>query len=281
MEGSHRCADLSERTMKKYISFFRLRFNMGIQYRAAAAAGVVTQFVWGFMECFLFRAFYEADPAAFPMEFSATVSYVWMQQAFLAVFATWMMDNEIFDMIKNGNIAYELCRPVSVYRVWFARNCALRLSRAALRCVPILLVAVLLPEPFRLTPPADGRTLGMFAVTMALGLLVTVSIAMIVYALSFFTITPQGLTIFFTSAMEFFSGAIIPLPFLPQPLRTITELLPFAGMQNVPLRIYGGDLAGTEMARAVGLQVFWLAALLLLGGWLCGKGVRRIVVQGG
>ena len=39
--------------MKKYLSFFRMRFLMGLQYRAAAAAGVVTQFTWGFMERFI------------------------------------------------------------------------------------------------------------------------------------------------------------------------------------------------------------------------------------
>lgn len=53
--------------MKKYISFFRLRFSMGLQYRTAAAAGIVTQFFWGAMEILVYRAFYEADAAAFPM----------------------------------------------------------------------------------------------------------------------------------------------------------------------------------------------------------------------
>lgn len=33
--------------MKKYISFFWLRFSMGLQYRTAAAAGIVTQFFLG------------------------------------------------------------------------------------------------------------------------------------------------------------------------------------------------------------------------------------------
>ena len=33
--------------MKKYISFFKIRFSMGLQYRTAALAGVVTQFAWG------------------------------------------------------------------------------------------------------------------------------------------------------------------------------------------------------------------------------------------
>ena len=50
--------------MKKYISFFRLRLVMGLQYRAAALGGVVTQFFWGFMEIIALRAFYESDPAA-------------------------------------------------------------------------------------------------------------------------------------------------------------------------------------------------------------------------
>ena len=42
---------------------------MGLQYRAAALAGVATQFAWGFMEIMIFRAFYRADPASFPYEF--------------------------------------------------------------------------------------------------------------------------------------------------------------------------------------------------------------------
>ena len=55
--------------MKKYLSFFRLRFTMNLQYRAAAFGGVATQFAWGFMEIMVFRAFYRADPGAFPMSF--------------------------------------------------------------------------------------------------------------------------------------------------------------------------------------------------------------------
>lgn len=73
--------------MKKYLSFFRLRFLHGLQYRTAAVSGIVTQFVWGAMEILLFRAFYQADPTSFPMTFQALSTYVWLQQAFLA--PTW------------------------------------------------------------------------------------------------------------------------------------------------------------------------------------------------
>ena len=116
--------------MKKYLSFFRMRFLMGLQYRAAAAAGVVTQFTWGFMELLVFRAFYQADASAFPMSFEAVASYIWLQQAFLALFMAWMMEAEIFSSIVDGNIAYEMCRPIHIYSMWFARSVANRVSKA-------------------------------------------------------------------------------------------------------------------------------------------------------
>ncbi|MDF2609974.1 MAG: transporter permease [Lachnospiraceae bacterium] len=267
--------------MKKYRSFFRLRFEMGLQYRAAALAGVVTQFTWGFMEILVYGAFYKADASLFPMTLTALGSYIWLQQAFLAFFMAWFMEEEIFEAIIDGNIAYELCRPISIYSMWFTRSVANRLSRAVLRCFPILLVAAFLPKPFGLTAPGNLATFVLFVLTMLLGLLVTVAFCMLVYVLTFFTVSPQGLRILFVSSVEFFSGAVIPLPFFPDKIRSIMELLPFASMQNVPLRVYSEDLAGTAIGKAIILQVIWLFVLVGLGKLLCSIAVRRVTLQGG
>ena len=43
--------------MKKYLAFFRLRFSMGLQYRAAALGGLVCQFFWGAMAILAFKSF--------------------------------------------------------------------------------------------------------------------------------------------------------------------------------------------------------------------------------
>jgi len=254
---------------------------MGLQYRVAALAGLTTQFVWGFMQLMIYKAFYEADANAFPMTFSATVSYIWMQQAFIAFFAVWMIENEIFDTVVNGNIAYELCRPIKIYNMWFARSLANRMSRAVLRCFPILLVAVMLPEPYGISKPASVMHFVLFAITLILGLLVTVSFCMLVYGLTFFTISPQGLRIVFTSTVEFLAGAIIPLPFFPAKLQALMELLPFAAMQNVALRVYSGSMTVLEMQKTIALQVFWLIVLVVLGSSLCKLAEKKITVQGG
>ncbi len=267
--------------MRKYLSFFRLRFSMGLQYRTAALAGIVTQFFWGFMEIMVFRAFYEAEPEQFPVAFEAMVSYVWLQQAFLAFFAVWMLNGEIYNTIMEGNIAYELCRPIRIYDMWFSKEAANRMARAVLRCFPILLVAVFLPEPFQLLAPASFLHFGLFLLTMLLGLWVTVAFCVLIYITAFFTISPNGLCMLFTSITELLAGAIIPLPFFPERIQRVLELLPFASMQNVALRVYSGSMSAPEMERAILLQVFWLVTLTLTGKLVCNMAEKKVTIQGG
>ncbi len=254
---------------------------MGLQYRTAALAGIATQFVWGFMEINVFYAFNQSDPAAFPMGFEQLASYIWMQQAFLALFMTWFMETEIFDSIMDGNICYELCRPIDIYDMWFARSVANRTSRALLRCVPILIVAFFLPAPYALTLPPDALTFLRFIAAMVLGMTVTVAMCMLVYMLSFFTVSPQGLRIIFAMTAELFQGIVIPIPFFPPRVQKILELLPFASMENVPLRIYSGHISGGEAVRAMLLQVFWIVALVAIGKLICGSAMKKVTLQGG
>ena len=267
--------------MRKYFAFFRLRFSMGLQYRSAALAGILTQFAWGLMEILTFRAFYLADPDAFPMTFQALSAYIWMQQAFLSLFMAWMMEGEIFNSITDGNIAYELCRPIDIYNMWFSRSVANRFSKALLRSVPLLLVTAFLPAPYGLTPPVSLSAFLLFLVSLVLGTLVCVAFCMLIYMTCFFTISPMGVRILTISVVDFFSGAVIPLPFFPDKLRLIMELQPLASVQNVPLRIYSGDLRGTAMHQAIILQIFWLIALVCIGKILNAIAIKRIIVQGG
>ncbi len=267
--------------MDKYLSFFRLRFLYGLQYRAAALAGIATQFTWGALEILMFQSFYAADPKAFPMTFPALTSYIWMQQAFLALYMTWFLENDIFDSIKNGNIAYELCRPIDLYNMWFTRSMANRLSRALLRCMPILLFAAFLPEPYGLSIPEDTKAFLWFLVTMVLAFLVVIAFCMLVYIITFYTISPMGVRMVAVATVEFFSGAVIPLPFFPEKIQRIFELLPFGSMQNVPLRTYTGDITGLSLYKAIVLQVIWTFLLILAGKLLMTKALKKVVIQGG
>lgn len=267
--------------LTKYRSIFRIRFVNGLQYRLAALAGLSTQFFWGFMEILLYKAFYQANPEAFPMEFSALVSYIWLQQAFLTLYMSWYFDGDIFDAITSGNVAYELCRPMNLYLFWFTRSMASRVSKAALRCLPVLIIAFLLPEPFRMRLPVSLPIFVLFLITMGMALLLTVSMTMVIYGLTFYTMSPLGLKTIFFSAAEFCSGALVPLPFLPDGVQNFLNILPFASVQNLPFRIYSGDIAGMDILWGVLLQIFWTGTLIALGALIFKNALKRAVVQGG
>ncbi|NLV35688.1 MAG: ABC transporter permease [Clostridiaceae bacterium] len=267
--------------MREYLSFFKIRFSIGLQYRAAAWAGMATQFAWGGMTILLFRAFYQSSQNALPMTMSELSSYIWLQQAFLALYMVWYFDNDIFGSIMSGNIAYELCRPIDIYAMWFTKNMAVRISRAVLRCLPILVFAAFLPAPYNISLPISPAAGLLFIISMILGLLVVVAFSMIIYVSAFYTISPIGIRILATSVLEFFTGAIIPLPFFPQSLQTLMYLLPFASMQSTPFMIYNGYISGERIASAISLQIIWLIILLALGKTLMVRALRKVVVQGG
>lgn len=267
--------------MKKYLAFFRIRFTNTLQYRTAALAGMVTQFVWGMMELLAYHAFYQANPTAFPMTFQQTAAYIWLQQAFLALFMLWFFENEIFSAITSGGIAYELVRPMDLYGRWFCQSVSNRLAKTLLRALPIFLIAIFLPAPFSLTLTTHGGRLLLFFISTCLSLGVVVSVSMLVYISTFYTLSPLGVRLMVAAVGDFLAGGIIPLPFFPQPFRQIVELLPFAAMQNMPLRIYSGNLTGQALQTGLFLQVFWLVSLVALGKVWLKKALQKVIVQGG
>jgi len=266
---------------KPYFALIGIRFLNGLQYRAAALAGLSTQFAWGFMILLGFRAFREANPAAFPMTETEMAAYIWLQQAFIAWLFIWFWENDIFADITSGNIAYELVRPVDLYSRWFAQVIGNRVARTVLRCLPILVVAAFLPGDLRLAAPPTWETAGLFTLSMILALGVVSSLGMLFYGATVYSISAHGMRVIVPVLADFCAGAIVPLPFFPETLRRVMELLPFATIQNVPLRIYSGHMAGAEAWQGIGLQVFWLVVQLVLGRMLFRKALRKVVVQGG
>ena len=97
--------------MKAYLTYFKLKFITGLQYRSAAWAGIATQFFFGFVYIMVYIAFYESGGKDIPMTLSQTITYLWLNQALLALVNQFTRDEELFKMVKEGTISYELARP--------------------------------------------------------------------------------------------------------------------------------------------------------------------------
>ena len=267
--------------MRASLAIFRMRFIHSLQYRAAAWAGVSTQVFWGFMEVLLYKAFYEGSAAAFPMTFTQITSYIWLRQAFFALFLLWSVDADILEMIKDGNVAYEIIRPADLYSLWFFRNLGSRLSKAALRCGPIFVIGFLLPKPYGLSLPPDLAAAAGFLISFAMACFLIIGMCMWIYVLTFYTVASKGVQNIVGSIADFLAGSLIPIPLMPAAVQKVLYWLPFASSQSLPYLIYNGYFRGPEVWFQLARQFVWMVLVIGSGYLMMQKALRRVIIQGG
>lgn len=267
--------------MKPYIQYFSLSFKKELQYRIAALAGMTTQFFWGFMYLMIFGAFYANGAANTDFKFEQLVDYIWLQQAFLAFIMAWFRDNELFKLITSGNLSYELCRPLDLYHYWYAKLLSKRLASALLRFAPILLVATLLPEPYKLNMPFSVMSFVVFIVALIQGLILMVALSMFVYLMTIKTLSPTGALLVYSIGADFMSGTLIPIPMMPSQWQRFLEWMPFRYTADFSFRVYSGHISVQSALSGLLIQFMWIVFAVLLGKLLMSKSLKSVTLQGG
>jgi ABC-2 type transport system permease protein len=261
------------------------RFQLTLQYRAAALAGFVTQLWFGVIRVSIFAAFYAGGATKAPMNLASAVDYVWLGQAFL-IFLPWNADPDVAEMVRTGAVAYERLRPVDTYAWWFARAIARTTAQVLPRALLMFAFAgALLPlvglGRWGLQPPASATAGALFALSCLGVVLLSAAITLLINIITVAAMTDRGANLLAASVVNFFSGMILPLAFFPDPLRPLLRSLPFAGLADLPFSIYFGAISGRGAASAIGLQFGWVAILVLGGRAWLGAALRRLQVQGG
>lgn len=250
---------------------------MLLQYRGAALGGLITQIFFGLIFVMAYEALFASSAAPQPMTPQEVVTYLWLNQALFAMLP-WQPDAEIRQMMRTGNVAYELVRPFSLYWHWFARALALRSAPTLLRALPLTVLAALF---FGLGAPSGAESAAWFGVSVLMALVLSSAITVVLNASLFWTISGEGAAMLVPAMVMALSGQNIPLPFYPDWLQPVLHWLPFRGLMDVPSRIYSGAIAPEQAPFEIGSQLAWCVALVFIGGLIVRKGARRLVVQGG
>jgi ABC-2 type transport system permease protein len=270
--------------VRPYVAILGARFRTMLQYRAAALAGLWTQVFFGVVLISVYEAFYASTDRPQPLSFPQVVSYVWLGQALLALLP-WNADSEVRGLVRSGAVVYELCRPLDLYTLWFVRAMAWRMAPTLLRAVPMVLLAMfVLPlvglAEWRLQPPDPAAGVG-FAAAMICTLLLSCALTTLINITLMWTISGDGALVLLTALVTVCSGMIVPLPLFPDWAQPLLLALPFAGLVDLPFRIYVGSIDPGGVPAVLLHQLFWTALLVLAGRWLLSRGLRRLVVQGG
>ena len=263
--------------MKPYVSVFRMRWKMEMQYRGAVLGGVICQLFFGLVLVALYRALYAGKPQPVPL--ASVTSYVWLQQAFFRMLLS--SDTELMDKIRTGGIAYDLCRPLGLYGYYFARIMAQKAVGSLLRAAPMLVFALLLPPGWGLSLPASPAALLWALGGWGLGLLCVCALENITMGFTMRTLDFKGVQALLNLLMMTFSGNILPLTMFPDSWQRAVTALPYAQLLDAPIRLYTGEWALVQAPRVLGTQLIWTALLAGAGLLLWGKNQKRMVIQGG
>ena len=276
---------MTMRWLRPYLAAFRARFQLMLQYRAAALAGFATQCWWGGIRIMVFAAFYGVQPAAAPFSLADAVTYVWLGQALLALLP-WLADPEIGQAVRTGGVGYDRLRPVDAYGYWYARTMGWMVARALPRALLMLLAAgIALPlagfGEWAWRPPSGVAAALLFVPALVLMTALGTAILMLANIVVAASLNERGVNTILTPLVIVFSGSLLPLDFFPDALRPFLHAQPFAGLVDIPFRIYFADLSGVAALKGLALQAGWTLVLVMLGRLAMDRMMRRLEMQGG
>lgn len=274
--------------LRPYRAAFAARFQLMLQYRAAALAGFATQCWWGGLKVMVFAAFYGASAggaAAAPIALSQVITYTWTAQGLLALLP-WQPDPDVVAGVRTGGVTYDRLRPVDAYAYWYVRSAAWMAARAVPRVALMAAFAGLaLPliglADWSWKPPAGLEAAILFPVSLALALMLGAAVMMLINIVVAATLNDRGVTILFAPVLIVLSGNLMPLPLYPDAVQGLLLFQPFAGILDIPCRIYMGHLTGPDAWLGLGLQAFWSLFAMLIGRLWMERTMQRLEVQGG
>ena len=263
--------------MRAYLSAFRMRRRLEVQYRGAVLGGIICQIFFGLILIAVYRTLYAGKPQSMPL--SHITSYVWLQQAFFRMLVA--SDPDLLDKIRTGGIAYDLCRPLPLYGFYYARIMAQKLMGSLLRAVPMIIFAALLPGGWGMGAPASLPALLAAAAALVLGLSCVCAMENITMAFTMRTLDPRGIQAMLNLLMTILSGNLLPLTLFPDSWQRVITLLPYAQLLDAPIRLYTGEALLADAPRMLLIQACWTAVLTALGILFWQRNQRRIEIQGG
>jgi ABC-2 type transport system permease protein len=263
--------------MRLYLELARRSFQQQLSYRGAALAGIFTNGIFGVMIASIYLAFYHSQTGSQSVEGwsrDQTVTLVWINQSLLMTVYMWGWW-EVSRNIQSGAIVTELLKPYDYFSYWLARDLGRALAHFFIRGVPTFVIGVI---TFDLLAPVSAAAAIGFILSVVLAVTASFCLRFLSNLAGFWVIDYRGLNMMYAAIINLLSGMLVPLAFLPGPMRAIANVLPFRAVIMIPNEIYLGQI---PIWQGLGLQVFWIGVLVLACRYVLSIGERQLVVQGG
>jgi ABC-2 type transport system permease protein len=129
--------------------------------------------------------------------------------------------------------------------------------------------------------PPDVPAAALFAVSITIAVVLSSALIMLLNISVLAALNDRGITALATPIVIVFSGNLLPLGLFPDAFQHLLRWQPFAGLIDIPLRIYFGQLRGIDALGGIALQAGWTLLLIAIGRVWMARAWRSLEVQGG
>jgi ABC-2 type transport system permease protein len=182
---------------------------------------------------------------------------------------------DIDDRIRTGDVIVDLQRPVDFQLWWFGHDAGRAAHMVLARGIPPFVFGMVV---LGIHPPASLASGALFVVSLALAYAVSFAWRFLISLSGFWLLDTRGAHSLAGGIVTVASGALIPLPLLPDAVAGVVRVLPFAAMVQTPFDVF---TANRPAPGALLSQAAWAVGLLVLGRIVLHRAVTKLVVQGG
>ncbi len=263
--------------MRLFWEIARREFRRHITYRAAALAGLATNFFFGLLRAAVLLAFFGTSAEVAGYSVQDAVTFTGLSQAVIGPLNLFSW-TDVGRAIHSGEVASDLLKPMDYQGFWMARDAGRALTQLLWRGVTIMIAYALV---FDIVVPTTAGRWAAFVVAVVLAWLVSFAWRFLVNLSAFWSPDARGIIRFAFILSWFASGFLMPLRFFPDWVVRLCELTPFPHTVNTIVEVYLGLISGTDVIWALLAQAFWAVALLAAGRLVLKAGEKRLVVLGG
>ncbi len=263
--------------LRLHFEFARVGFVNTLAYRLRYYTGIVTYFIYVSVYYFIWKAIYEHSVSIEGFDFAHLLTYIGVGWIIRSLYFN-NIDQDLAYQVIEGRLAMDLIKPVNIQFMYVARAAGEAVFRLALLTIPTGVVLFLV---YPLRPPASWGNAAAFLVSVGFSFLI---VAAINFAVGTFALRLQSILGLLRAKfflLELFSGLLLPMTFFPHAVQKILDLMPFQYISYIPMLIYLGKLHGGGLARAMSIQVFWVAVLMAIGDGLWRWSTGKLIIQGG
>lgn len=250
---------------KKYVAIYRYMFIRSLQFRTELIIYIILDVLPFFVLLFIWQAVYAGKESINAMTLPEITQY-YILVMFVERFTSTHFENWRAREIREGKIDYFLTRPFSYLNEVFSKDVGGKIITLIISIPTLLFFAFFLT---RIVPVASfSASFGQFSYfvfNMIAAYLMQFMLALWIVLFTFWFEGSSGLEHFKWITISLFSGATLPVSFMPEWLQTLYELLPFKYIYSVPILQLQGKLPITlESALQLILVLVGMAGVTML-----------------